>query len=354
MLKVLGIESSCDETSASVVCDAEAPEERVLSNIVRSQTEVHAPYGGVVPELSSRAHIDVIDPIIQQAMEKANTEFNELDAIAVTAGPGLIGGVIVGVMTAKGLAAATDTPFIGVNHLEGHALTVRMTHDVEFPYLLLLVSGGHCQLLLAKGLGEYKLLGQTLDDALGEAFDKTAKMLGLGYPGGPAVERLARDGNREAYDLPRPLIERKDSLDFSFSGLKTAILHTIEREKQSLHTEDEKERFKKDLCASFHQAVEEVLESRIANAIAQVKQEIPQLQSVVLSGGVAANQFIRNKLETVCADADTTLVAPPLSLCTDNGAMIAWAGLERFRAGETHALTVKPRARWPLNEMTPV
>lgn len=344
-MRVLGIETSCDETAAAVVTD----QREILANEVFSQLDAHSPYGGVVPEIAARAHLDAIEPIIQTAMEKANMDFSDLDAIAATGGPGLIGGVLVGVMTAKAIAAVHNKPFIAVNHLEGHALTVRLTGDSEgneiaFPYLLLLVSGGHCQLLIVKDAGAYKRLGTTIDDALGEAFDKSAKMLGLGYPGGPALERWARNGDPIRFDLPRPL-KGRDGCDFSFSGLKTKVRQTIE----NLPPGPVSDQDKADICAAFQNAAGDVLIDRCDHAIDQFLKEHPQGKHLVVSGGVAANQSIRSRLGALCKARGLKFAAPPLALCTDNAAMIAWAGLERLKKGDVDDLTFRPRPRWPLD-----
>lgn len=343
MLHVLGIETSCDETAASVVTE----DRRIRSNIVFSQTQAHLPYGGVVPEIAARAHIDHLEPVIAAAMAEAELSFADLDAVAVTAGPGLIGGVIVGVMMAKAIAAVHGKPLVAVNHLEGHALTARLVEEIAFPYLLLLVSGGHCQILAVEGVGRYRRLGGTLDDAMGEAFDKTAKMLGLAYPGGPAVEALAREGDASRFALPRPLLDRP-GCDFSFSGLKTAVRQVIAQwpAGKTMTQQD-----KADLCASFQQAVAEVAQDRLRHAMRRFAAEYPFRHGVVLAGGVAANRFLRERLAATVGEAGYALYVPPPALCTDNGAMIAWAGLERFRLGMRDGLEVEPRARWPLTEL---
>ncbi|NQU60434.1 MAG: tRNA (adenosine(37)-N6)-threonylcarbamoyltransferase complex transferase subunit TsaD [Rhodospirillales bacterium] len=344
---VLGIETSCDETAAAVVAD----DRRILADEVLSQIEDHRPFGGIVPEVAARAHLDLIDGIVERAMEKAGIGFQDLDAVAATGGPGLIGGVLVGVMTAKSIAAVVDVPFIAVNHLEGHALTARLTDGLDFPYLLLLVSGGHCQLLAVEGVGRYKRLGTTIDDALGEAFDKTAKMLGLGFPGGPAVEKAALSGDRKRFDLPRPMKGRLNA-DFSFSGLKTKVRQTIEGLPEGpLQTQDIA-----DLCASFQGAVEDVLCDRTANAIETFRamfREPVTPQTLVVAGGVAANMPIRARLEALASEKGFQFAAPPANLCTDNGAMIAWAGIERLQLGMTDDLTFKARPRWPLDPDAP-
>ena len=336
---ILGIESSCDETAAAIVSSNRI----ILSNIVWSQTE-HEAYGGVVPEIAARAHLEHIESVINRALIEANVALSEIDAIAATAGPGLIGGVIVGVMTAKAMASVLKKPFIAVNHLEGHALTVRLTNDVPFPYLLLLASGGHCQFLIVSGVGQYTKLGGTMDDALGEAFDKTAKMLGFGYPGGAMVEKMALLGNERAYKFPVPLRGRT-GCDFSFSGLKTAVRLQIEK----LGELSEQQRA--DICASFqYTATLSVLE-RTEFAILEFKKLHPDAKHFVLAGGVAANQYIRTKLQILLTKHNLELVAPPIKLCTDNAAMIAWAGLEKFRLGESDSLDFEPRARWALGSL---
>ncbi|MBU0725839.1 MAG: tRNA (adenosine(37)-N6)-threonylcarbamoyltransferase complex transferase subunit TsaD [Alphaproteobacteria bacterium] len=336
---ILGIETSCDETAAAVV----TADRRILSNVVLSQLDEHRPYGGVVPEIAARAHLDHIDRLVAEAMEQAGIGFGDLSAVAATGGPGLIGGVIVGVMTAKAIAAVHGKPFLAVNHLEGHALTARLTDDVAFPYLLLLVSGGHCQLLLVEGVGRYSLLGSTIDDAVGEAFDKTAKMLGLSYPGGPALERAARGGDPARFALPRPMAGRP-GCDFSFSGLKTAVRHMVEKMHRPLS-----EKNRADLAASFQAAVCDSMAGRARNALRGLSRSHPEVRTMVVAGGVAANQTIRAALTELCAEFDYRFVAPPMALCTDNAAMIAWAGLERFRLGQADTLDFAPRPRWPLD-----
>jgi N6-L-threonylcarbamoyladenine synthase len=335
---VLGIETSCDETAAAIVND----DREILADVVLSQTAEHAPYGGVVPEIAARSHVTHLDGLIEQAMAEAGARWADLDAVAVTAGPGLIGGVIVGLMEAKAIAAVHDLPLVAVNHLEGHALTARLTHGVDFPYLLLLISGGHCQLLIVEDVGDYRRLGTTIDDAVGEAFDKTAKLLGLGFPGGPAVEKAASWGAADRFDLPRPLLGR-EGCDFSFSGLKTAVRHTLE----SLHKVHAHDRA--DLAASFQQAVADTLADRVSHAVRMFHGQHPGGDTLVIAGGVAANRAIRERLEEVALAYRMTLIAPPPRLCTDNAAMIAWAGLERLRLGKTDSLTVPARARWPLD-----
>lgn len=348
-MKILGIETSCDETAASVVCDDLDGDARILSNVVLSQLDEHRPYGGVVPEIAARSHLDHIDRIVSEAMNEANVTYKDLDAVAATGGPGPIGGVIVGVMTAKAIALTHDLPFIAVNHLEGHALTVRLTEQVEFPYLLLLVSGGHCQLLVVEAVGKYKRLGTTIDDALGEAFDKSAKLLGLGYPGGPHVElAAAKSLNPNRFKLPTPL-KGKPGCNFSFSGLKTAVRQTAEKLPAGAFKEEDLN----DLCAAFQTAAADSLVDRCKRAIKMFKLDYPAGNCLVVAGGVAANKAIRARLVELCSTEQMHMVAPPLKLCTDNGAMIAWAGLEAFKAGQRDDLSFAPRPRWPLDPDAP-
>lgn len=340
---VLGIETSCDETAAAVVDDAR----RIRSNVVLSQIDEHRPFGGVVPEVAARAHLEHVDRIIAEAMQGAGVKFTDLDCVAATAGPGLIGGVLVGAMSAKAISVAAGIPFVAVNHLEGHALTVRLTDDVAFPYLLLLVSGGHCQLLICKGVGSYTRLGTTIDDAAGEAFDKTAKMLGLGYPGGPLLERAAEGGDPQKFDFPRPMAHRA-GCDFSFSGLKTSVRRAVETLDQPLDTQ-----ITADLAASFQQAVAETLVARTKNAINMALASHPDIRTLVVAGGVAANRAIGTALASLAASKGLALVKPAPALCTDNAAMIAWAGLEHFRLGHSDPLDFKARPRWPLDPGAP-
>lgn len=343
-MRILGIESSCDETAAAVVNDTR----EILADVVRGQLEDHAPYGGIVPEIAARAHVEVLDSVIAEAMRRADIGFDALDGVAATGGPGLIGGVIVGVMTGKAIAAARDLPFMAVNHLEGHALTARLTDDVAFPYLLLLVSGGHTQLLAVEGVGRYKRLGTTIDDAIGEAFDKSAKMLGLGFPGGPSIEMAAKAGDPARFALPRPMKGRAGS-DFSFSGLKTAVRHTIEKLPPGSITDTDAA----DICASFQAAVGDVIADRCGNAIATFREIYEGGNTLVVAGGVAANSHLRETLATLAASEGLQFVAPPLPLCTDNGAMIAWAGIERLKLGLTDGMDFAPRPRWPLDPDAP-
>ncbi|WP_316976041.1 tRNA (adenosine(37)-N6)-threonylcarbamoyltransferase complex transferase subunit TsaD [Shumkonia mesophila] len=341
---VLGIETSCDETAAAVVNDGR----RILGESLLSQLEAHEPFGGVVPEIAARAHLEYADHVVGQAMGRSGVTFADLDGVAAAAGPGLIGGVMVGVMTAKAIAAVHDLPFAAVNHLEGHALTARLTDDVAFPYLLLLVSGGHCQLLAVEGVGAYRRLGTTIDDSLGEAFDKTAKMLGLGYPGGPAVEKAALAGNAARFALPRPMRGRP-GCHFSFSGLKTAVRQTLMALPEGkLETADIA-----DLCASFQAAAGDVVVERCGHAIRMVRQTHPAIGTLVVAGGVAANAYLRGRLGELAKAESLRLVAPPQRLCTDNGVMIAWAGLERLRLGLADGLDFAPRPRWPLDPDAP-
>lgn len=328
---VLGIESSCDETAAALVTDGRV----ILAQRIASQDDVHRPYGGVVPEIAARAHSERLAPLIAATLADAGMTLDDVDAIAATAGPGLIGGVMVGLVTAKALAMAADKPLIAVNHLEGHALSPRLADaSLEYPYLLLLVSGGHCQILLVEGVGAFRRLATTIDDALGEAFDKSAKVLGLGYPGGPALERLALQGDAKKVPLPRPL---KGSAEphFSFAGLKSAVL----RAKQSGDHADA------DIAASFQQAAIDCLLDRTGRALAKVG----PVNALVVAGGVAANKAIRAALEGLAAKHGLPFIAPPLALCTDNAAMIAWAGMERLERGQSDPLDVAARPRWPLD-----
>ncbi|MDB5408724.1 MAG: protein kinase [Rhodospirillales bacterium] len=340
---ILGIETSCDDTAAAVVTDR--GERRILANIVHTQLDEHSPYGGVVPEIAARAHLELLDPLIRRALEEAEIGFDALDGVAFTGGPGLIGGVIVGTMAAKAIALVHDLPLLAVNHLEGHALTARLTDDVAFPYLLLLVSGGHCQLLIVEGVGRYRRLGTTIDDAAGEAFDKSAKLLGLGYPGGPQIERAAAGGNATRFALPRPMKGRA-GCDFSFSGLKTAVRLAVERlgGTGALTPQDVA-----DLAAALQAAIAEAVVDRTSRAIDRFRSEHPAGRTLVVAGGVAANTALRQQLATLAAGAGLAFVAPPLGLCTDNAAMIAWAGLERLRLGLTDGLDFAPRPRWPLD-----
>ncbi|HPD91535.1 MAG: tRNA (adenosine(37)-N6)-threonylcarbamoyltransferase complex transferase subunit TsaD [Rhodobacter sp.] len=339
-LTILGIESSCDDTGAALVRHTPGARPQVLANVVAGQTDLHAAFGGVVPEIAARAHAEKLDLVVEEALHQAGLTLAQVDAIAVTAGPGLIGGVLSGVMLAKGLSVATGKPLVGVNHLAGHALTPRLTGQVAFPYLMLLVSGGHCQFLRVDGPEDFTRLGGTIDDAPGEAFDKCAKLLGLPQPGGPAVEAEARHGDPRRFAFPRPLLDRP-GCDLSFSGLKTALMRArdaLVAEKGGLTRAD-----RADLCAGFQAAIADVLSEKARRALSVS----PGVSAFAVAGGVAANALLRARLEQVAGDLP--FVAPPLSLCTDNAAMIAWAGLERFRAGQSDDLTLSARPRWPLD-----
>ena len=336
MALILGIESSCDETAAAIV-DSAAPtlERRILAQHIASQDEAHRPYGGVVPEIAARAHVEKIAPLIAATLADARMELADMDAIAATAGPGLIGGVMVGLVTAKALAMAGDKPLLAVNHLEGHALSPRLADPtLEYPYCLLLVSGGHCQLLEVRGVGDYRRLATTIDDALGEAFDKTAKLLGLGYPGGPAVERLAREGDAKAIRFPRPLVGSGDP-NFSFAGLKSAVARTVQGGGYE----------PANIAASFQQAAIDCVIDRTRLALAK----LGGMNALVVAGGVAANAAMRAALEKLATQSGLRFVAPPPALCTDNAAMIAWAGGERLAAGHRDLLDAAARPRWPLD-----
>jgi len=347
MTRVLGIETSCDETAAAVVARGADGAPVILSNVVLSQVEEHAAFGGVVPEIAARAHVEALDGVIEAALTEARLTFQDIDGIAATAGPGLIGGLIVGLTTAKAIAAALKKPLLPVNHLEGHALTARLTDELEFPYLLLLVSGGHTQIVHVAGVGRYERWASTIDDALGEAFDKTAKLLALPYPGGPSVEEAAANGDPARFAFPRPL-KGEARPDFSFSGLKTAVRRTA-TELAPLSSQDIA-----DICASFQAAVTETLVDRVARSLSRFKKEHSKVvrPALVVAGGVAANAAIRQALQALCREQGFRLVAPPLRLCGDNAAMIAWAGLERLEKGlaAKDAFDFAPRPRWPLDE----
>jgi len=340
---VLGIETTCDETAAAVVERVGDGRGRILSNIVLSQVSEHAAFGGVVPEIAARAHVEALDHVIAKAMTQAARHYDAIDGVAAAAGPGLIGGVIVGLTTAKAIALVKNKPLIAVNHLEAHALTARLTDATPFPYCLFLASGGHTQTVAVRGVGDYVRLGTTHDDAIGEAFDKTAKLLGLGYPGGPQVEREAAKGDATRFALPRPMQGRKDA-DFSLSGLKTAL--RLEAEKIAPLSDQDVA----DLCASFQQAIVDVVLDRLRAGLRIFRAQFGAPSALVAAGGVAANEAIRKVLHRLAFEVGTTLVAPPLELCSDNGAMIAWAGAERLALGLTDPLDVAPRARWPLDE----
>jgi len=339
---VLGIETTCDETAAAVVERLGDGSGRILSNIVRSQTEEHARFGGVVPEIAARAHVDVLDRLVGRAMTDAGIGFAQLAAVAAAAGPGLIGGVIVGLTTAKAIAMVHDTPLIAVNHLEAHALTPRLTGALAFPYCLFLASGGHTQIVAVIGVGNYVRLGTTVDDAMGEAFDKVAKMLGLPYPGGPEVERAASAGDAKRFAFPRPMLGRPDA-NFSLSGLKTAVRN------EALKLDPIEPQDVRDLCAGFQAAVMESTADRLGVGLRLFHEQFGPPSALVAAGGVAANQAIRGALQDVAAKAGTTLIVPPPALCTDNGAMIAWAGAERLALGLVDTMDTAPRARWLLD-----
>ena len=345
----LGLESSCDDTAAAVVRFADG-QAQILSSVVLGQTELHADFGGVVPEIAARAHAEKLDLCVEEALVGAGLSLVALDGIAVTAGPGLIGGVLSGVMCAKGIAAGTGLPLIGVNHLAGHALTPRLTDQLPFPYLMLLVSGGHCQFLIVRGPADFTRLGGTIDDAPGEAFDKTAKLLGLSQPGGPAVEAAAARGDPKRFAFPRPLLDRP-GCDMSFSGLKTALLRSrnaVMAEKGGLTLQD-----RADLCAGFQAAIADVLVEKSRRAIAAYLACAPTHPALAVAGGVAANGRIRASLTELCAAHDLRFVAPPLWLCTDNAAMIAWVGVELFLLGYRDGFNLSARPRWPLDGEAP-
>jgi len=348
-LTILGLESSCDDTAAAVLrLDGEMPS--VLSSVVHGQNDLHAAYGGIVPEIAARAHAEKLDICVKAALNEAETNLSQIDAVAVTAGPGLIGGVLSGVMCAKGIAAGAGLPLIGVNHLVGHALTPRLTDAVAYPYLMLLVSGGHCQFLIVRGCEDFSRLGGTIDDAPGEAFDKTARLLGLAQPGGPAVEREALEGEPKRFRFPRPLLDRP-GCDMSFSGLKTALLRARDNlvdVQGGLKRQD-----RADLCAGFQAAVADVLAEKTRRALSIYLGEAPAAPTFAVAGGVAANGAIRWVLQAAADAAQTAFVAPPLALCTDNAAMIAYAGAELMRAGHRDDMTLAARPRWPLDRSGP-
>ncbi len=347
----LGIESSCDETSAAVVDS----DRNILSHIIYSQIPEHQKYGGVVPELAARAHILAIDDVIRRTLDAAGKSIDDIDVIAATAGPGLIGGVLVGWMAATGIAQSTNKPLVAVNHLEGHALVPRLhaaaangadgATNVDFPYLLMLASGGHCQILLVRGVGQYEMIGQTLDDSAGEAFDKVAKMLGLGYPGGPVVDKRAAAGNSRAFHFPRPLCDRP-GCDFSFSGIKTAARTFLSRQTPPYSDE-----YINDFCASFQAAVVDCIINRLEHAYEDARVIAAAPKTLVVAGGVAKNSAVRSAMERLATAHGVVFAAPPMNLCTDNGAMIAWAGLENYKLGRVVTSPVAPRPRWPLTEL---
>lgn len=345
-LTFLGLESSCDDTAAALVRYVPDQAPQILSSVVEGQTALHAAFGGVVPEIAARAHAERLDHCVERALAEAGLTLADVDGVAVTAGPGLIGGVLSGVMCAKGIAAARGLPLIGVNHLAGHALTLRLTDGLAFPYLMLLVSGGHCQFLLVRGVDDFRRLGGTIDDAPGEAFDKIAKLLGLPQPGGPMVEAEAALGNARRFAFPRPLLDRP-GCDLSFSGLKSAVLRARDAliaAQGGITAQD-----RHDLCAGFQAAVAGVLAEKTRRALVQT----PEATAFAVAGGVAANIAVRAGLETVCAEFGLRFLAPPLALCTDNAAMIAWTGIERFRIGLTDDMSLAARPRWPLDDSSP-
>lgn len=349
-LTVLGLESSCDDTAAAVVHVSGGHTPKILSSVVFGQNDLHSDFGGVVPEIAARAHAEKLDHCVKDALQAAGTSLKDIDLIAVTAGPGLIGGVLSGVMCAKGIAAGADLPLVGVNHLAGHALTPRLTDQLSYPYLMLLVSGGHCQFLIVHSATEFTRLGGTIDDAPGEAFDKTARLLGLPQPGGPSVEAHAKLGDPKRFRFPRPLLDR-DDCNLSFSGLKTALLRARDQiiaEQGGLKQQDVN-----DMCAGFQAAVTDTLASKTRRALGLYLQAGPPSPAIAVAGGVAANQAIRSALEAAASEHDTVFIAPPLALCTDNAAMIAYAGAELFKAGERSDMTLAARPRWPLDQTSP-
>ena len=341
---ILGIESSCDETSVAIVTKDNENRPLVLANIVKSQIEVHKAYGGVVPELAARAHSDIIDILILKALKKANVSLQNVSAVAATTGPGLLGGLLVGVVAAKTLSSVLNIPFIAINHLEGHALSAQIEQRISFPYLLLLVSGGHTEFTIVKKFNQYQRIGTTVDDALGEAFDKTARLLKLGYPGGPQIEKLAKSGDENAYDFPKPLIHEKNSY-FSFSGLKTSVAQLVQKQKKLTP------KIKKDIAASFQKTIAEIIQIKTKMAIKEFT-NITKSQriNIVIAGGVAANQYLKNSLCELEISDKINVYFPSMQYCTDNGAMIAYAGLLRFEKKLYSKLSTKPQPRWPLDK----
>lgn len=344
---VLGIETSCDETAMAIVDE----NKNILSHIVVSQIDIFKEFGGVIPEVASRNHLDVIDNVFKKVFEDANLKYDDIDAVAATTGPGLIGGVIVGTVFAKSVASILKKPFIAVNHLEAHALTSRLTNDLEFPFLLFLLSGGHCQILKVLNIGKYEKIGETIDDALGECFDKVAQMIGLEYPGGPKIEKLAKNGDENRFRFSKPLIDNtgkkrdeKSKFLFSFSGLKTCVRTEIEK----LGTLTQKD--KEDISASLQKTIVDILKDRLKNVFMKFEEENIKMNNLVIAGGVSANQYIKNSLTEFCKNYNYNVITPPLKLCTDNGVMVAWAGLERFKLGLINNLDVCPKARWELED----
>jgi len=345
-VKVLGIESSCDETAVSIVEVNKSDKGKILSNIVFSQIDEHSPFGGVVPEIASRSHVETLSPLIDQALEESCLKIDEIDGVAATSGPGLIGGLIVGLTTAKGIALGLNIPLIGVNHLEGHALTPILTNNILPPYILLLVSGGHTQLIMVKSIGQYSQIGTTIDDAAGEAFDKAAKFLDIGYPGGPALENLAKKGNNKKYNFPRPL-QNSNECNFSFSGLKTSLI------REAKKIEPINDRTLADLAASYQEAIIDCIKIKSEKAIRKILRENQntEIQYFVASGGVASNKAIRDSLTELANKHEMKFIAPPMKFCTDNAAMIAWVGGLRLLRGQKDELNIPARARWSLEEM---
>ena len=356
-MKVLGIESSCDETAVAIVDE----NKNILSNVVVSQIDIHKEFGGVVPEVASRNHLDVIEKTVLKALQDANSNFNDIDAISATCGPGLMGGLIVGALTAQTLSSVLNKPFVPVNHLEGHILTSRLIHDLDFPFLIFLISGGHSQILLAKDVGEYEKIGDTIDDSLGECFDKVAQMLGLEYPGGPKIEQLAKEGDETRFKFVKPLIDavgkgrsKENNLNFSFSGLKTAVRREIEKLTSELY--DYRNTYKKltkkekmDISASFQKTIVDILKDRFKNTVEYLENKNIRLNKLIFAGGVSANQYIKNNMIDFCKNYEYEIITPPLKLCTDNGAMIAWAGLEKYRINKyDNSKILSIKSRWEL------
>ena len=339
-MKVLSIETSCDETAVAIIDD----KKNVLANKMLSQVDLHQKFGGVVPEIAARSHVEFLPQLLEETLLESSITLEDIDAIAATGGPGLIGGVMVGVVYAKTIASIMKKKFIAINHLEGHALVIRITEDINYPYLLLLISGGHCQTIIVEKLGIYQIIGRTLDDAVGEAFDKVAKMLNLGYPGGPIIEKFAARGNEQAYKLPKPLM-KKGERNFSFSGLKTAVRNQIAKLN---NINDQK---KSDICASFQYTIAEVLNSKLMESVKLFNKKFTNSKNVVVSGGVAANLYIKSRLVNSMNELGYRLFSPPIKLCTDNAVMIAWAAIERLKRGESSSLNFEPRSRWQLDEI---